>query len=89
MSGRPRQYLPGMFYQVRQRGNNRQACFVEVADYQRYLDFLSLMLELYQVSPDAHVLMTNHLHQLFPPLFLNRFANWLTHSVAYNCEALR
>jgi putative transposase len=53
-----------MPYHVRQRGNNRQACFFEVADYQHYLDLLSIMLKRYQVSLHAYVLMTNHVHLL-------------------------
>jgi len=53
-----------MPYHVRQRGNNQQACFFEVADYQHYLDLLSIMLKRYQVSLHAYVLMTNHVHLL-------------------------
>ncbi len=33
-----RMYIPGLPYHIVQRGNNRDACFIESADYQFYLD---------------------------------------------------
>jgi len=38
MPGRSRMYLPGYPYHVVQRGNNREASFVEPENYQLYLD---------------------------------------------------
>jgi putative transposase len=38
MPRRSRMYLPGYPYHVVQRGNNREASFVEPDNYQLYLD---------------------------------------------------
>ncbi|MEM8499840.1 MAG: transposase [Pseudomonadota bacterium] len=67
MPRRPRQYLPGLSYHVRQRGNNRQACFFEINDRQVYVDLLQTVLKRYGVSLHAYVLMTNHVHLLMTP----------------------
>ena len=40
MARLPRLYLPGCAQHVIQRGNNREACFYEEADYKAYLSFL-------------------------------------------------
>lgn len=37
MPRRARMYLPGLPYHVVQRGNNREACFIEAENYQFYL----------------------------------------------------
>lgn len=37
MPRRARMYLPGLPYHVVQRGNNREACFIEPENYQLYL----------------------------------------------------
>ncbi len=68
MPRRPRQYLPGMPYHVRQRGNNRQACFFENDDRRVYLNLLQTVLKRYDVSLHAYVLMTNHVHLLMTPV---------------------
>ena len=34
MPRRARMYLPGLPYHVVQRGNNREACFIEAENYQ-------------------------------------------------------
>lgn len=67
MPRRPRQYLPGMPYHVRQRGNNREACFHHPDDRLIYLDLLGSALKRYEVSLHAFVLMTNHVHLLMTP----------------------
>ncbi len=41
MARLPRLYFPGCVQHVIQRGNNREACFYEEADYEDYLSFLS------------------------------------------------
>ncbi|WP_218189084.1 transposase, partial [Pseudomonas sp. PA1(2017)] len=50
-----------------QRGNNRDACFYNEADYKVYLSFLNDAAKKYQVAIHAFVLMTNHVHLLATP----------------------
>jgi putative transposase len=38
MPRQARHYVPGLRYHVVQRGNNREACFIEPENYQRYLE---------------------------------------------------
>lgn len=67
MARLPRLYLPGCAQHVIQRGNNRDACFYEEADYKAYLSFLKDAAQKYQVAIHAFVLMTNHVHLLLTP----------------------
>jgi putative transposase len=61
--------LPGVPQHVTQRGNNRQACFFEDADYRLYLSLLAVACQRHQCAVHAYVLMTNHVHLLFTPEF--------------------
>ena len=67
MPRRKRMYLPDIPYHVVQRGNNREACFFDVQDYQFYLELLQQLLQRYSVHLHAYVLMTNHIHLLITP----------------------
>ncbi|WP_028672228.1 transposase [Saccharospirillum impatiens] len=67
MARLPRLYLPGCAQHVVQRGNNRDACFYDEADYKAYLTFLKDSAAKYQVAIHAFVLMTNHVHLLVTP----------------------
>ena len=67
MARLPRLGLPDIPQHVIQRGNNRQACFYQDADYRAYLAFLKDSAEKYQVAVHAFVLMTNHVHLLATP----------------------
>ena len=67
MARLPRLYLPGCAQHVIQRGNNREACFYEEADYKAYLSFLKDAAVKHQVMIHAFVLMTNHVHLLLTP----------------------
>ncbi len=67
MPRRPRMYLPGLPYHIVQRGNNREACFYAVEDYECYLNYLVDSLSRYEVALHAYVLMTNHIHLLMSP----------------------
>jgi hypothetical protein len=40
MARLPRLYFPGCAHHVIHRGNNREACFYDEADYKAYLSFL-------------------------------------------------
>ncbi|UTA47809.1 transposase [Simiduia sp. 21SJ11W-1] len=67
MARLPRLYLPGCAQHVIQRGNNREACFYDEADYRAYLSFLKDAAAKYDVAIHAFVLMTNHVHLLATP----------------------
>jgi putative transposase len=58
-------YLPGYLYHIVQRGNNREACFLEAENYQYYLELWKECSKRYIVH--AYCLMTNHIHFLVTP----------------------
>ena len=60
-------YLPGLPYHVVQRGNNREACFIEAENYQFYLLLWEDQARHYGLAVHAYVLMTNHVHFLVTP----------------------
>jgi len=64
MPRRARMYLPGYPYHIVQRGNNREACFVEPENYQYYLEVWKENARRYGVAVHAYCLMTNHIHFL-------------------------
>ena len=59
MPRRARSYLPGLPYHIVQRGNNREACFVEAESYLFYLELWQECAKRYGVSIHAWCLMTN------------------------------
>jgi len=67
MARLPRLNLPNIPQHVVQRGNNRQATFVEHEDFSVYLDKLKQYALEYGVQVHAYVLMTNHVHLLLTP----------------------
>jgi putative transposase len=67
MARLPRLFAPGCAQHIIQRGNNRQACFFDVADYAVYLDKLKEYADKFHVAIHAFVLMTNHVHLLVTP----------------------
>jgi len=67
MARLPRSKAAGYPHHVIQRGNNRQAVFLDVADYQRYLYLLHEISATQKVAVHAYVLMTNHVHLLVTP----------------------
>lgn len=67
MPRRARMYIPGFPYHIVQRGNNREACFLEPENYQFYLELLEDASQRYGVSVHAYCLMTNHIHLLVTP----------------------
>jgi putative transposase len=71
MARLPRLTLPGYPHHVIQRGNNRQAIFASVADYQVLLGLLRDNTEKFGVALHAYVLMTNHFHLLATPQTAN------------------
>lgn len=67
MARLPRLNLPDIPQHVVQRGNNRQACFVNKKDRAVYLNKLKEYAEEFEVEIHAFVLMTNHVHLLATP----------------------
>jgi putative transposase len=68
MARKPRFNLPGVPQHVIQRGNNRDPCFLDEQDYQRYLVDLYEALARNDCRLHAYVLMTNHVHLLVTPM---------------------
>lgn len=64
MPRKPRFILPGFPQHVIQRGNNRAPCFLQDADYRRYLEYLAITAHQHACQLHAYVLMTNHVHLL-------------------------
>jgi REP element-mobilizing transposase RayT len=67
MPRQPRLDLPGIPQHIVQRGNDRQPCFFEEADYLRYLQELKELALRGHCAVHAYVLMTNHVHLLLTP----------------------
>jgi len=67
MPRRARMYIAGLPYHVVQRGNNREACFIEADNYRFYLELWCQIARRYDVSVHAYCLMTNHVHFLVTP----------------------
>ena len=60
-------YIPAFPYHIVQRGNNREACFLEPENYQYYLELWQELTKRYGVDVHAYCLMTNHIHFLATP----------------------
>jgi len=67
MPRRPRPAVAHIALHVVQRGHNRQSCFLEAVDYQRYLIDLRRFAAKFDCAVHAYVLMTNHVHLLLTP----------------------
>lgn len=67
MARLPRLSLAGFPHHVIQRGNNRQAIFLDAADRQYMLELLAECAASCKVAIHAYVLMDNHLHLLLTP----------------------
>jgi putative transposase len=71
MARLPRLSVPGYPHHVIQRGNNRQAIFLDQADRQQMLELLEAQARLFEVAIHAYVLMDNHFHLLLTPQTAN------------------
>lgn len=67
MARLPRLTVPGYPHHVIQRGNNRQAIFASVEDYDALRSLLDVNARKFGVELHAYVLMTNHFHLLATP----------------------
>ena len=56
--------FPGAVYHVTSRGNARQAIFIDDEDRGRFLDVLSIVVEMFKWLCHAYCLMENHYHLL-------------------------
>lgn len=64
MPRKPRIEFEGAFYHVITRGNQRQKIFRDNADYEKYLQILTIYKNRYNHRLFAYVLMGNHVHLL-------------------------
>ena len=67
MARLPRLTLAGYPHHIILRGNNRQAIFMDSADFERMLALLQNHAMEQGVQVHAYVLMSNHLHLLLTP----------------------
>ena len=67
MARLPRLTLPGYPHHVIQRGNNRQAIFVDPQDYETMQALLVDSAQKFRVAVHAYALMGNHFHLLVTP----------------------
>ncbi len=67
MARQPRLDLAGIPQHIVQRGNNRQVCFADDADYLHYRQELGEAALKHGCDIHAYVLMTNHVHLLLTP----------------------
>src|SRR5947207_1301833 len=76
--------LKNGWYHVANRGNNRQAIYLDDRDRRHFLDLLTEMIERHSVEVHAYVLMSNHYHLLVrtPEANLSAAVQWL--NVAYS-----
>jgi putative transposase len=90
MARLPRLVLPGQPHHIIQRGNNRQAIFVDDKDRQHFLATLREAALTHQVAIHAYVLMDNHVHLLATPQQVDglsrmmqslgrRYVGWFNH----------
>lgn len=67
MARLPRLTVAGLPHHVIQRGNNRQAIFLDEADCTRYLSDLDELGDRFGLALHGYVLMPNHVHLLATP----------------------
>ena len=67
MPRQPRLVLPEVAAHLIQRGNDRNPCFREPADYMVYLVNLRALAAKHACAVHAYCLMTNHVHLLLTP----------------------
>ncbi len=71
--------IPGGWYHVTARGQNREAIYYDKRDRTEFLDRVEEMVKRYAVEIHAYVLMANHYHLLIrtPHANLSRALQWL------------
>lgn len=80
--------LPGGWYHVTARGNERKPIFLDDRDRTHFLELLDEMVARYTIRLHAYVLMDNHYHLMLetPHANLSRAMQWLnvSYSVWFN-----
>lgn len=88
MARKPRIEIPGAFYHVIARGNNKQKIFVDDEDYKNFLKRLKLYKKRFEFVIYAYALMPNHIHLLIEtgeiPLSKIMQALLFTHTQKFN-----
>jgi REP element-mobilizing transposase RayT len=76
--------IPGAWYHVTARGNERRAIFRTDGDFAQFVGILEQMVQRYGVRLHGYVLMTNHYHLILetPSGNLSRAMQWL--NVSYS-----
>ncbi|MDB5730107.1 MAG: transposase IS200-like protein [Variovorax sp.] len=77
MARLPRLTLADQPHHVIQRGNNRQAIFVDRADFERMLALLGENALRFGIALHAYVLMDNHFHLLATPASDEALPRWM------------
>ena len=77
MARLPRLTLPGYPHHVIQRGNNRQAIFIDRADHEFMLKLLGDNAQSFNIALHAYVLMDNHFHLLATPSTDDGMSLWM------------
>ena len=86
MPRRARMYIPGLPYHIVQRGNNKEATFIQPEDYQCYLDLWQECTGRYDVQVHAYCLMTNHIHFIATPGNKSSLSNtFILTTVVWSC----
>lgn len=67
MARLPRLSVSGYPHHVIQRGNDREAIFVDAEDYRHYLEALNEVTKATGIAIHAYALMPNHVHLLLTP----------------------
>jgi REP element-mobilizing transposase RayT len=88
MARAPRIHIPGAWYHVTARGNERRAIFRAEGDYAQMLVFLETAILRFGLRLHGYVLMENHYHLILeaPEGNLSRAMQWLnvSYSVWFN-----
>ena len=77
MARLPRLTLAGQPHHVIQRGNNRQAVFLDRADREMFLGLLGENAARFGIALHAYVLMDNHFHLLATPSTADGLPQWM------------
>src|SRR5215468_9205480 len=77
MARLPRLTLSDQLHHIVQRGNNRQAIFVDRADHEMMLGLLGENAVRYGIAIHAYVQMENHLHLLATPSTADGLPQWI------------
>lgn len=77
MARLPRLRLAGQVHHVIQRGNNRQAIFIDSADRERMLALLGEHAAAHGISVHAFVLLDGRMHLLATPASADGLSKWM------------